>query len=899
MADELLYTKLHAPPFRPNLVPRPDLSAKLNQILASKLTLISAPAGFGKTTLVNEWAAGRTQEVAWLSLDEDDSDPVRFLTYLIATLQTIEQDLASDIVNAFQTPQPPPLKTAVNALINEIGALARDIIIVLDDYHLINNEAIHNALAYLLERQSPRLHLVITTREDPPLPLPRWRARGDLIEIREHDLRFDTAETTALFNEIIELDLTPEQIETLRNKTEGWISGLQLAALSMRGQEDMAQFVRSFAGSNRFILDYLMEEVFHQQPPEIQNFLLKTAVLEQFTAPLCDALLAVGETTGSVEEEANHNPVLQNQSTRPNSQAILAHLEQANLFIIPLDDARRWFRYHHLFADLLRQRLRLAAADTAALHLQAAVWYEENGFPNRAISHYLAAGAWDQAASLIELHSSELQKRGENTTFLHWMRSLPDEVIEAHPGLCLEYAWALALSGEPDKSEYFLRFAEEAFRTNPAQYGKVLSAQIHVARIRQDLPQTISLSRRALSLMTPAANEARSALSLNLGMAHWQSGQIHEAEQALSEAWLMAQEVQNFHIGILAVGFLSMAQAAQGQLHHAADLLQTAVDWDTDSPANALPHLVQSALLYEWNRLEEAAAHLHKAIVLAQRIDNRELESSAYRQRALLMQALGDNAASTAALALAEKAAGENAPQITRARNDATAVIIALARNDLNRARLRLERMPAEASASLFYAPLFLAPARLDLANGRMQAAGIHLASEYEKAVTSGFRYGQIEIRLLQALAAIETAEALDFLVEALTLAQANGFLRCFLDKGETLIPLLHMAAGKRLFPDYCRGLLAEFEKEFPPPLTSSSPNPAAPSLVETISEREIEVLRLLAGGLTYQEIAEAMFVSVNTVKSHLKSIYGKLGVHNRREAVAKARLLHLLDPDK
>ena len=898
MVDVLLYTKLHAPPLRPNLVPRPDLSAKLNQILANKLTLISAPAGFGKTTLVNEWAAGHKHEVAWLSLDEDDSDPVPFLTYLIASLQTIKEDFAKDILNAFQTPQPPPLKMVVTALINEIGTLSRDIIMVLDDYHLINNEAIHNALVYLLEHQSPRLHLVITTREDPPFPLPRWRARGELIEIREHDLRFSTAETTALFNEIIELDLTAGQIETLRSKTEGWISGLQLAALSMRGQEDVQQFVRSFAGSNRFILDYLMEEVFHRQSPEVQDFLLKTAVLEQFTAPLCDAILSVGETSAGGNEEANHDLSLRNRSTKPNSQAILEQLEQANLFIIPLDDARHWFRYHRLFADLLRQRLRLAAGDTAALHLQAAIWHEENRFPARAISHYLAAEAWDQAAALIELRSSELQKRGENTTFLHWMRALPDQVIEARPGLCLEYAWALALSGEPDKSEHFLHFAEEAFRTNPARYGRVLSAQIHVARIRQDLPRTIALSRRALSLMQPAAHEARSALSLNLGIAYWQSGQIHEAQQAFAEARVMAQEVHNFHISILAVGFLSMVQAARGQLHQAADLLQTAVDWDADFPANALPHLVQSALLYEWNRLEEAAGHLQKAITLARHMDNRELESSAYRQRALLMQALGDSAASMAALALAEKAAGENAPQITRARNDATAVTIALARNDLNRARLLLERMPAEASASLFYAPLFLGPARLFLANGDRQAAGIHLAAEYEKAVKAGFQYGRIEIRLLQTLAAAETAEALDFLVEALTLAQANSFVRSFLDKGKDLIPLLHMAAGRRLFPDYCRGLLAEFEKEFPPP-TSPSPNPAAPSLVETISEREIEVLRLLAGGLTYQEIAEAMFVSVNTVKSHLKSIYGKLGVHNRRQAVAQARVLHLLDPDR
>ena len=605
------------------------------------------------------------------------------------------------------------------------------------------------------------------------------------------------------------------------------------------------------------------------------------------------------EAAGTGSKELNHSLTLQDKFAIPNSQAVLERLDQANLFIIPLDDARQWFRYHQLFADLLRQRLRLTKGDTTALHLRAAVWHEENGLSGRAINHYLAAAAWDQAAALVELHSDELQKRGENTTFLRWMRALPDPVIEAQPGLCLEYAWALALSGEPDKAEHFLHFAEAAFRNSPTQYSKVLSAQIHVARIRQDLPQTIALSSRALSLIPAAAYEARCALSLNLGMAYWQSGQIIEAEESFSAARAMAEEVRNHHISLLAVGFLSMAQAAQGQLHQAADLLHTAFVWGEDFPANALPHLVQGALLYEWNRLEEAGAHLQKAISLAQRTDNRELESSAYRQQALLMQAMGDDSASASALVLAEKAAGEKAPQITRARNDATAVIIALAQNDLDTARRRMDGMPIAASASLFYAPLFLAPARLSLANGDKSIAGTHLAAEYDEALRSGWHYGQIEIRLLQTQAADGTDEALDFLSEALTLAQASGFVRIFLDKGKDLIPFLHIAASRRLFPDYCQNLLAEFEGVSPPPPISPSPGPIVLSPVEAISEREIEVLQLLADGHTYQEIAEAMFVSVNTVKSHLKSVYGKLGVHNRREAVAKARVLHLLDPDK
>ena len=881
MVGDLLQTKLYVPRKRPSLVPRSRLIERLDQGLARKLTLVSAPAGFGKTTLVSNWVAECALPTAWLSLDDEDSDPARFLTYLAASLQTIHSELGIATLHSFQSEQPPPVKTAVSALINEICAIPDRIILVLDDYHLIKSEAIHNALAYLLEHQPPQLHLVITTREDPPIPLPRWRARGEISEIREGDLRFTLSETTTLLNDSMKLNLTPEQIKTLGSKTEGWISGLQLAALSLRGQADVDHFLHSFAGSNRFILDYLIEEVFRRQPPDVKNFLLQTAVLEQLTAPLCAAIIADGEMAV------------------PKAQAMLERLEQANLFIIPLDDSRQWFRYHHLFGDLLRQRLRLEKGDTAVLHQRAGEWHEENGFPRRAVNHYLAASAWDQAAALIHAQIEYLQKHGENTTFLNWMQALPDSVIQTYPGLCLDYAWALALSGQPDAADSLLQVAEEAFRDNPAQYSNVLSAQIHVARIRQDLPQTIALSRRALSLIPATAYDPRSALSLNLGMAYWQSGQLVAAQGAFSEAQEMAQEVQNHHIRLLAIGFLSIVQASQGRLHSAADLLHAALAGAADIPANALPHLVQGALLYEWNQLEEAGVHLQKAITLAQRSRNRELESSAYRQLALLLQAIGDHTAASTALAVAENAAGDNAPQITRARNQATAVVIALAQNDLGTARRRAEQMQTAASASLFYVPLFLVPARLYLAQGNRSAAGKHLGVEYEKAARSGWRYGQIEIRILQALAASGSKDALQYFADALTMAQPEDFMRIFLDKGELLIPLLRMAAGKQLFPDYVRSLLAEFEGLLPLPVIPTSPNLLSASLVETISEREIEVLKLLADSLTYQEIAQTMFVSVNTVKSHLKNIYGKLGVHNRREAVARARVLHLLDPNE
>lgn len=873
MSGDLLHTKLFVPRLRPFLVPRPQLTQKLNQGLSGKLTLVSAPAGFGKTTLVNEWVLASDMATVWLSLDEEDSDPVRFLRYVIAGLQTIQAGFGEEIMHLFAQTPTPSVKTAVTSLINEMSAMPDRIIFVLDDYHLIRSETIHETLAYLLERQLPQLHLVITTREDPPLPLPRWRARGELTEIRERDLKFTTTETTTLLNDTLGLNLTTEQIEKLGRKTEGWVSGLQLAALALREQPDVDQFVNAFAGSNRFILDYLIEEVFRQQPADVRAFLLQTAVLEQLTAPLCNAVMA----------------------TDGNSQAMLERLEKANLFIIALDEQRQWFRYHHLFGDLLRQRLRLELGETAVFHQRAARWHEQHGFQRRAVNHYLKAADWEQAAALIRANNDTLQKRGENTTFLRWMQSLPDEVIQADPALCLDYTWALALNGQPDEADIFLQLAEKAFQENPAQYGAVLSAKIHLARIRHDLPQTITLSQQAYSLIQPTDYKPRGALSLNLGIAHWQNGQIADAEAALTAAQESAKLGQNHYIELLAIGFYGMAQAAQGHLHQAASLLEAALTQGDELPASAMPHMVLGAVYYEWNRLEEARSHVQSAIDLAVRSSNSELICSAYRQWALLQLAEGNHIAAQVALTQAETAAGNNPPPRTQARNKAAAVILALAQQNLELAQRCMEEMQSAAAASLFYAPLLLAPARLALAQGDKAAAAAHLAAEYDKADQAGWRYGQIEIRLLQALAAADGDDGLMFLTDALTMAQSAKFLRIFLDKGTALVPLLHMAASKQVFPEYARTLLTLFGGTVPIIPTPATPEQDDSGLVEALSEREIEVLQLLADGRTNKEIAQAMFVSINTVKSHLKTIYGKLNVRSRREAVSRARFLHLI----
>ncbi len=786
----------------------------------------------------------------------------------MAALQTVDPDIGQAAQAMLQAPQPPPPEPLLTSLINDVAATPRPFVLVLDDYHLIHTLPIHRQLAFLLEHQPPQMHLVIASREDPPLPLSRLRARGQAREIRRADLQFTPEETADFLQQVARQELSPRDVAALQRRTEGWAAGLQLLALSIRGRDDVRQLVRSFTGSHRYVLDYLIEEVFEQQSAEAQDFLLKTSILDRFTAALCDAV------TG-----------------RNDGRAVLLALDQANLFIVRLDESRQWYRYHRLFADLLRHRLEVASThEVTQLHRRASQWYAENSLPTDAVRHALAGSDWERAATLILDFGGSMLKRGEVATLLGWFRALPDEVVRAHPRLCHEYSWPLILAGQIEAAEFYLRQAEESAQDDTAFLSDIVTAQAYIARIRGDDGRTIELSRRALSLLPQNDPNSRSIVAVNLGMAHWSRGNLTEAEGALMEAEQAAQRSENHYARLTALSFLGVVQAAQGRLHEAAGWLRQTIQAGGGAPPTALAHDSLSALLYEWNDLEAAADHLERGIELGARSGNVEVQIGGYRILARLRQAQGDASAALDALQQAHELAREkDVPPLMRARTAACHVQIALAQGDLPTAIRWAEQVTEDADGSRFYPLMGLTPARLLLAQGEKEAAAEQLESWHETGVRAGWQYGVVEVRALQALAAPTPDEALAFLADGLALAQPEDYVRTFVDKGEPLAALLREAASQGIAPEYVRRLLAAFAR---PP---TPPRPPTQPLIEPLSDRELDVLHLLADGLTNREIAQALCVSVNTVKTHLSSIYGKLGVHNRHEAAAQAKGLGLV----
>lgn len=641
MPTPILSTKLYIPPPRSNAVPRPRLTERLNSGLRSKLTLVSAAAGSGKTTLVGAWAAACGRPVAWLSLGEDDSDPTRFLTYIVAALQTIDAQIGSGVLAALQSPQSPPPDAILTVLLNEIAANHGEMVLVLDDYHTIESQQVDQTLAFLVEHLPPQMHLVISTREDPPLPLARMRVRGQVNEVRAADLRFTHVEAANFLNEAMGLKLSEADIAALERRTEGWIAGLQLAALSMQGLDEPGRFIESFTGNHHFVLDYLLEEVLNRQPEHLQHFLLQTSILDRLCGPLCDALISAPSGTG---------------------QTALEQLEQANLFIVPLDSERRWYRYHHLFGDLLRQRLH-QTTDAAALHLRASQWYENNDLDLEAFQHAAAAHDIDHATRLVLGDEMPLFFRGGAAPVLHWLESLPEPERDVRPALRVMHASALLFNSSVIGVEENLRAAERALE-HAVPDDRVRNLIGHIALIRatvavskRDAETIVTQSQRALAYLHPDNLPLRTATMWTLGVAKFMQGDRDAAEQALREALARSKAIGHFIIIILSSISLANAVYADNRPDQARELYQYALKRAGEPPSPVLceAHLGLARIAYQQNDLDAAQHHAEESVRLGRQIAHTDWHTGGEIMLARIQVARGNAAGALAMLSEAEQ----------------------------------------------------------------------------------------------------------------------------------------------------------------------------------------------------------------------------------------------------
>ena len=875
MPETLLRTKLFIPPVRPNLVLRHQLIERLNQglKLGHKITLVSAPAGFGKTTLVSEWLAGRERPIAWLSLDEGDNDPARFLAYFIAALQTVVPNIGEGVLAVLQSPQPAPTELILTALLNEISTVPDNFILVLDDYHVIDAQSIDNALTFLLEHLPPNMHLVIATLEDPDLPLARLRGRGQSTELRVADLRFTFSEAAEFLNQVMGLDLAPDDIVALETRTEGWIAGLHMASLSMHGQADTTAFIKSFTGSHHFVLDYLVEEVLHQQSESVQTFLLKTAVLDRLTGSLCDAI------TG-----------------KDNGRQTLEYLEQANLFIVPLDNERRWYRYHHLFADLLRQRLQQSAAksmeDEAELHMRASVWYEENGLEIEAFHHATTANDVERAERLIEGDGLPLHWHGAAAPVLNWLASLPTTVLDTRPSLWVTYASALIFAGQTSSIEQKLQAAEAALQGAEAD-DKTQDLVGHIAAIRgmmavsqHQIETIIAQSSRALQLLHSDNLPVRTAALWTLGYAYELQGDRAAATRAYAEVIANSQASGNFMFTIAATTSLGNIQEAENQLYLAAETHQHALQLAGDPPLPfaCASYIGLARVLYQWNDLENAEKYGQLSAQLAQQIEGVDTPAICNVLLARLKLARGDVAGASALLTEAEQFVRQHNFMFRMPDVAAAQVLTSLHQGDLAGAAFLADKHD-----------LPISQARVHLAQGDTNLALALLEPLRKQAETKGWADERLKVLVLQSVAYHahgDNDQAVQLLRDALVQAEPSGFIRIFVDEGPPMAHLLYEALTRGIAPEYAQKLLAAFpiaEQGYPAPSKTQS------AIIEPLSQRELEVLELIAQGLSNREISERLFLALSTVKRHNGNIFGKLEVRRRTEAVARARELGLL----
>lgn len=927
MSTPILTTKLYVPPPRPDRVRRQRLIDRLNEGLSYKLTLVSAPAGFGKTTLICQWVAGLGRPIAWLSLDEQDGDLKRFLTYIIAALQTlalndVQEDgsrLGQEALTMLQSPQPPPTETTLTTLINDLAEIPDDFVLVLDDYHDLDAVPVDQALTFLLEHLPPQMHIVIATREDPQLPLARLRAQRLLTELRAADLRFTLDEADDFLNQVMDLSLTADEIAALETCTEGWIVGMQLAALSVQGRADIPEFMQAFAGDHRYILDYLVEEVLQRQPERVRHFLLQTSILDRLSGPLCDAV------TG-----------------RKESGLLLETLERGNLFVVPLDDKRNWYRYHRLFADVLRAHLKKEDADReSTLHQRASDWCAQNDLRADAIYHAFAGQNFQRAADLIELAWPEMDGSFQTAAWLGWAKALPDELICTRPVLCAAVGWAYLQSGELEAAEARLLDAErwleteadmreqaegaaadmivvdkEQFHSLPATLAM---ARTYLAQAQSDVSGAVVHGRRALELLPDDDHLQRGVTGALLAVAYWGRGDLEAARQTMADGMENMRIGGNILFAIRGSYILADILLAQGRLCEAIRAYEHSLLLATEQGKHVLRgtadlHLRLSELYREQNNLGAAQEHLLKSEELGEQAASPHWTYRLCLARARIKTAQGRLDEALDLLDTAERL------HIRTPVPEVRPVAALKARAWIKQARLQdaldwanEQRLSVDDDLSFLREFEHVTLARLTIARyrndglERTSREALTLLDRLLSAAKAGGRMGSaLEILVLQALAyeaRDDIPSAFTPLERALALAEPEGYARLFVDEGPPMARLLSEAVARGVMLDYTGSLLALYEAEEQkseqrstrPQVSSTVLSSSEQPLIEPLSPRELEVLALLDQGLSNREISERLYLALSTVKGHNRNIYAKLQVQRRTQAVARARELGLL----
>ncbi len=908
--DALLATKLHVPRPQPGFVPRPRLVQALSQGLARGRVLICAPAGFGKTSLLADWARSGGRPVAWLGLDAGDNDPARFWRYVVAALDQAQPGIVERLGPLLGPPASRSFEGLVTAVINELAAQPRrdEVLLVLDDYHLVDAGPVHESVAFLLENLPPGLLLVVSGRADPPLPLARLRARGQLAELRAAELRFSTEEAAALLGAAAGPVLPDTAVVALTARTEGWAAGLQLAALSLRGRTDAAGFVAAFSGSHRFVLDYLADEVLDGQPGHVRAFLLETSVLERLSGELCDAV------TG-----------------RSGSQAMLHHIEQAGLFLVPLDEVRGWWRYHHLFADLLRARLEQERPGRVQeLHRAAAAWSDEHDLADDAVRHALAAGDAAWAARLVERHVETLLGRSEGATLRRWLSALPGESVRDRPRLGLAQAYGAAMGFQVEALEALLDDAERAFAASgdepyEASAGRPVSSLANVpagiaflravlARLRGDPALASDYNRQALAQLGEDDWLMRYLVRWNQAAADWLGGRPGPAERGLTQVLTELRAAGQFFAGFLAMRVcydLGQVQRAQGNLAAALATYRQALEEAGESSQIAVTgptHVGLAQVLYERDEVAAALDHATRGVTLCRQLTFTQSLATGLAVVARIRQAQGDAAA--ALEAMGEAGQVELSPQVVALLNPVPSqrARLLLAQGDVSAAAewAKAAGLSPEDEPDYPREPAYLLLARVLLAQDRPGPALTLLQRLLATAASQGRIGNVIEIQALRALALAVRGDhvgALGALAEAVTLACPQGYVRVFADEGAPMRAVLtrlsaarkdQRAPARDIDPDYLARLLRACGQAGAAP-PSRRAAALLPGMAEPLTDREVEVLQLLAAGRSNQRIAHELVVALDTVKKHVTHILGKLGAANRTEAVARARQLGLI----